>query len=142
MEQKAFFYANTASNLAHGNTARVRCFVVGTDHNAFKNLNTLFVAFFDFLVHAYGVATTRIYDGCFFLLVVYFLDKCKTHNYSSVLSELNLGWPRSCIPAAPHHRFGAYFSIQSVAYYSTVFVVLEGLFYNSGDSFAPVWCAS
>lgn len=74
MKQKAFFDADTAGDLTYGNTARMRLLVVSPDHNTFKDLNTLFGAFFDFLVDTNRVAATRVDNSVFFLLVVYLLD--------------------------------------------------------------------
>ena len=58
--------------------------VVGADHHAFKHLDALFVAFFDFLVDADRVAAPHINDGRLLLLVIDFLDQCKTHDFLSI----------------------------------------------------------
>src|SRR5690606_21782948 len=69
-----FFYPNTTSDAAHGNTCRVAVFAVSPNHQTFKNLHTLFVAFFNFLMNAHRVTATYIDNGRFFELVIYFLD--------------------------------------------------------------------
>ena len=59
-------------------------FVVGADYHTLKHLDALFVAFFDFLVDADRVAAPHINNGRFFLLVIDFLDQCKTHDFLSI----------------------------------------------------------
>jgi hypothetical protein len=74
VEQKTLFDTDTARNFANRDAARVLRFVVGTDDDAFKNLDALFVSFFDFLVYSHGVTAANVDDLRFFLLVIDFLN--------------------------------------------------------------------
>ena len=74
VQEKTLFDTEAACYLANGDAARMLTLVVGTDDDAFKHLDTLFAAFFDFLVHTHGITAAGIDDLLFLLLVVDFLD--------------------------------------------------------------------
>ena len=69
VEQERFLNANTARNFANCNTAGVLTFVIGANHNTLEHLNTLFVAFLNFLVNANCVTTASI-DNCLLFFVL------------------------------------------------------------------------
>src|SRR5690606_16745462 len=85
VQQKALFYADTAGNAADGDAAGVAALAVGADNHALKNLNALFVAFADFLVHFDGVAAFYVYNSALLKLLFDFVDN-RLHNLINLLA--------------------------------------------------------
>lgn len=74
VEQEALFNADTACDLANSDAARQALLAVTTDNDTLKNLGSLFVTFFNLLVHTYGVARTDVDDLALHVLLVDFLN--------------------------------------------------------------------
>jgi hypothetical protein len=63
MQQKAFLDTDSTGNTTYRDPAGVAVLVVGTDDQALEDLDTLFVAFTDFLMHFNCVTASYIDDG-------------------------------------------------------------------------------
>jgi hypothetical protein len=63
VEQKALFYTNTARKPSYGNAARMAALAVTAYDESLKNLDALFVALANLLVHFDSIATADIYDS-------------------------------------------------------------------------------
>ena len=74
MHEEALFDADATRNATDGYSAGVAVLHVCADYQALENLNTLFTTFTDFLVHAYSVATSNVYDLRLLVLLIDFVN--------------------------------------------------------------------
>ena len=69
MKKEGFLDANTRGHFADHDASGVRFFAINTNNDTFKNLETEFVTFFNFLGDLNGVTRTDV-NNSFFLLSV------------------------------------------------------------------------
>ena len=74
VEHEALFYTDTACNTANGDTARVATLAVSADNKTLEDLNTLFVAFFNFLVDFNSVTAFNVDNRWFLELFFNFFE--------------------------------------------------------------------